>query len=305
MGAKQYLICPLRPLTYPLRWLPPRVLEMARPEPLRRELAAAMNVALQRHPQRKVVTTTFGARITCDTTDLVQRHIYLFGVWEPAITRWFETQLRPGDTVVDIGANVGYYTLLAAALVGPGGRVVAIEASPTIFAVLEQNIRLKQVAAQITVCNVAAAALHGTVRIYDAPAGNLGNTSTIREYTESEGRLVDAVPASELVEDTAAVRLVKIDVEGDELSCLQGLQPLLRGMNQGASVVVEITPAFLAKRHQTVGEVYDLMALCGFRADWSLPNHYEARHYASKKGWEPKRWTGASESQVDVAFVKH
>src|SRR4051794_26991463 len=63
--------------------------------------------------------TIFGAKITGDTADLIQRYIYFFGVWEPDITAWLRSALKPGDCFVDVGANIGYYTLLASQVVGP------------------------------------------------------------------------------------------------------------------------------------------------------------------------------------------
>ena len=66
----------------------------------------------------------------CDPRDLIQRMILHFGVWEPDVSRVIEQSLAPGDVFVDIGANIGYDTLLASSRVGPTGRVVSIEASP-------------------------------------------------------------------------------------------------------------------------------------------------------------------------------
>jgi FkbM family methyltransferase len=291
-------------MTYPLRWVPPRLMGLG-PAPFRQQAASAVYFALARYPRRRVVTTRFGARMRCDTSDFVQRHIYQFGVWEPAITSWFEDQVRPGDTVVDIGANVGYYTLLAAHLAGANGHVVAVEASPAVVAMLEANLRMNDVSGRVTVHNVAAAASRGKIRIYDATEGNLGKSSTVpHESTTDEGSLVDAVPVADLIEDATGVRLVKIDVEGDELSCLQGLRRTLVGMTDGASVVVEINSAHLAARNQTTGDLYDLMGSCGYEAIWTLPNDYSPEGYVSRDRWRPERWAGLTEGRVDVVFVK-
>ncbi|SCF63177.1 hypothetical protein GA0115259_100393 [Streptomyces sp. MnatMP-M17] len=73
-----------------------------------------------------MVRSRFGARFAVDTQDLIQRYIYLFGVWEPHMTRWLRGRLEPGDTFVDVGANIGYYSVLASQLVGDGVKVVAI-----------------------------------------------------------------------------------------------------------------------------------------------------------------------------------
>ena len=75
---------------------------------------------------------------------MIQRGIYFCGVWEPAITSFVRQTLQAGDVFVDIGANIGYYSCLAAKLTGSTGRVHAIEASPTICTILEENLRINQ-----------------------------------------------------------------------------------------------------------------------------------------------------------------
>src|ERR1019366_3290126 len=75
--------------------------------------------------------TVFGCTLYVDTRETGGRYIYYFGIWEPNLTRWIQERLSPDDTFIDVGANIGYYSLLAAKL---GSQVVAIEAAPRTFA---------------------------------------------------------------------------------------------------------------------------------------------------------------------------
>src|SRR5450755_115400 len=77
--------------------------------------------------------TSRGWRVRGNTTDWIQRQLYYFGLWEPNLSAWIERRLSTGDVFVDVGANVGYFTLLAAGVVGKTGKVVAIEPMPEIF----------------------------------------------------------------------------------------------------------------------------------------------------------------------------
>src|SRR5579863_7726287 len=77
----------------------------------------------------------FGCKMMLDLSDHGQRWIY-FGNFERQETSWVKEWLRPGMAVVDVGANVGYYTLLAAACVGPRGKVFAVEPSPYAYSLL-------------------------------------------------------------------------------------------------------------------------------------------------------------------------
>ena len=97
------------------------------------------------HAHEFVVSTVFGSQIAGDTRDIIQQYIYYFGVWEPHLTRWIVRRLVPGDTFIDVGANIGYYSLLASKLVGEYGNVVAIEASPATFKVFQRNLGFNRV----------------------------------------------------------------------------------------------------------------------------------------------------------------
>src|SRR3954466_14688534 len=84
--------------------------------------------------------TRYGAKLEVDASDIFGTYIAYFGIWEPNLTSWLEGRLRPGDVFVDVGANVGYFPLLASRLVGTEGRVVAVEPFPRTNAVLRRNV---------------------------------------------------------------------------------------------------------------------------------------------------------------------
>lgn len=92
------------------------------------QLATRLDDYLTRHPVTAAAHTIDGIAFpNVTTTDIIQRYLYLFGTWEPHLTAWIHQRLTPGATFIDVGANIGYYSLLAAHLVGPTGRVVAVE----------------------------------------------------------------------------------------------------------------------------------------------------------------------------------
>src|ERR1700730_16140389 len=85
----------------------------------------------------------FGYKIKLDLADYIQRSIYL-RTFEPRESALIRHYLKPGMTFVDVGANVGYYTLLAASLVGRRGRVLAFEPSPYVFERLVETMERKK-----------------------------------------------------------------------------------------------------------------------------------------------------------------
>jgi tRNA/tmRNA/rRNA uracil-C5-methylase (TrmA/RlmC/RlmD family) len=117
------------------------------------------------HSHEFVVSTSFGMRIAGDTRDIIQGFIYFFGMWEPSLTRWIQERLAPGDIFIDVGANIGYYSLLASKLVGHSGSVVAIEPSPKIFSALQHNLALNHIE-NVRVVNMAVSDRREALRLF-------------------------------------------------------------------------------------------------------------------------------------------
>lgn len=185
-----------------------------------------------------------GATFGGTTTDLVQRSIYWFGTWEPNLTAWIRRRLASGDTFVDVGANAGYYTLLAARLVGAQGRVISVEPSPTIFRLLADAIAANR-ATNITAVQAAAGRIGGKATIFRGPDDQLGWSSLRPDWKanlQSEA-VVDVFPLDDLVraEERGRVRIVKIDVEGFEADVIAGALELIASAGR-AEFVVEIDP---------------------------------------------------------------
>src|SRR5262245_25225023 len=97
-----------------------------------------------RRPHCTTIRTRWGDQLEVTLPDLISGVISATGQWEPAITQYVRTRLRAGDTFIDVGANIGYFTLLASRLVGPTGHVYAIEASPSIYQRLTRNVGLNR-----------------------------------------------------------------------------------------------------------------------------------------------------------------
>jgi len=225
--------------------------------------------------------TRFGFAVSGDTRDFVQRTIYLYGVWEPNLTHWISGSLTPGDVFVDVGANIGYFSLLASRLVGPAGQVVAVEASPSIFRRLDQNLALNR-ADNIRALNVAASETRGELRLFRAPAANLGASSIFREAGFEDEGAVEARPLPEILtrEEGERARIIKIDVEGAEKSVVGGLLPLLRSGRQDLEFVIEIGggPREAPSAAESAAAIVPAFARAGFNA-YRIWNDYSPESY--------------------------
>jgi FkbM family methyltransferase len=166
-----------------------------------------------------------------DLNDFIQRSIFFAGYIEYRETRFVQSVLRPGDCFVDVGANIGWFTLLAASLVGPTGRVVSFEPANVIREQLAKNVSLNRLQ-QVTIEPFGLSDVNGFAELVAGPPGNLGHTSFLPDH-DALGRDRERVPIirfSEYCKDHALdhVRLMKVDVEGYEQLVLRGMEDMLR-----------------------------------------------------------------------------
>lgn len=286
--------------------IPPEPLRKVRPHVVRGWLQLLVSRATRLIPRDFRSRAIDGFWVTGNTRDTQQRRIFVFGLWEPDMTAFVRQHLRPGDYAVDVGANIGYFSLLAASRVGATGKVIAIEPVPRALSILHRNVQENGLQAVIHVKPLAVGHQSGSVDIFEGPAENLGGSTRIPTGLGFGGcTTVPLAPTCDVLssEEWQRVRLVKIDVEGDELDVLRGLAPVLPQLAPGAAVVLELNPAWLRFREQNVSEVFDL--LDGFSC-FRVANVYQAKWYANREA-EPPFPVSASEivnEQCDLIFIK-
>jgi FkbM family methyltransferase len=248
----------------------------------------------------------FGARFAGGMPDVIHTYLYFFGEWEPVITRYMKALLRPGDIVIDVGANVGAHALLAAHLVGPTGRVHAIEASPSIFESLRRNVA-RNAASNVVLHHVAVADRPGTLSVFLNEDYNRGGTTVMAaEAARMAATREASVPADRLgaivpLADLTAARLIKIDVEGAEWLVLEGMRDLLPLLSPRTEILLELNRDALLRSGASIDAVLDLFAAHGFAA-WRVPNAYEVSFYLRPPAAEPRRHGGEPFALADMVF---
>lgn len=193
----------------------------------------------------------------------VSRALCESGVWEPFETGLLCRLLKPGHRVLDVGANIGYFTLLSAACVGEAGHVYAFEPEPDNFALLEENVALNKYGERVTACRAALAADSGTGSLY-LSRDNLGDHQL---HEEEPGR--DCVPV--LLEVGAEwfraresrLDLVKVDVQGAEQAVVEGLFPLLSASGPQLRILLELTPGSLRQAGSSGRALVEQLAVLG------------------------------------------
>jgi len=183
----------------------------------------------------------------------VGKHIALGGSYEPGVTAIFRRLLKPGMGVLDVGANIGYFSMLAASLVGPKGHVLAVEPNPQNMKLLEASRRANGFS-QVTTALCAAARATGLLMLNASHS----NGTTYALFDELDAMLsAQTVPAfrlDDLVGAERPVDFLKIDVEGAEYNALDGFRAGLARCHP--LIVSEFSPDFMKGISGVAGEDY-------------------------------------------------
>lgn len=221
--------------------------------------------------------TIFGAHFFVRPVQFVENRICFFGEWEPSITAVFRKLLRPGDRVIDVGANIGYFTILSSMLVGETGRVFAFEPSVETRSRLHRNLELNGIQ-NVSVIPSAAWNETGTATFNKHPSDRGG--SSLRSIEGSiETETVDLVPIESAIDEAewSKIRLVKIDIEGAECHGVEGMARLLES-NRDVVVITEMEDPKLQRFGRSAADLLASFDQRGFFA-FRIPNSYDALEY--------------------------
>ncbi|MBW4025156.1 MAG: FkbM family methyltransferase [Proteobacteria bacterium] len=189
---------------------------------------------------------------TNDQDAAVGRHVRADN-YERDVTAIFRDTLRDGMRVVDLGANIGYFTLLAASLVGPRGHVFAVEPNPRNVQMIEASRRVNSFN-HVTVAPVAAGRDTGVLMLNTSYSN--GTTSDAPSEIEQlfGAEVVPSLRLDTLLGADAQVDLIKVDVEGAEYNALLGGEQTIRRCRP--VIVSEFSPAMMPGISRISGEDY-------------------------------------------------
>jgi FkbM family methyltransferase len=178
----------------------------------------------------------------------ISRTLAIWGIREADHTQLFKEELSEGMVVVDVGANIGYYTLIAASIVGPRGRVIAIEPDPRNFHLLTRNIEANEYTDFVEAHRVAVSDKVGTANIYLSEATNL---NTLFDPERSGGLSnvkteavvgIETVSLDDLLKDRRGINFVRMDIEGFEVEAFAGMVETLGRSEPPCKILFEVHP---------------------------------------------------------------
>lgn len=195
-----------------------------------------------------------GSRMYLDVNDPgLSKGLAIHGVREEIHTKIIKRELEEGMTVVDIGANIGYYVLIEALIVAKKGRVYAIEPSPGNFELLNKNIKVNNYTDIVQPYNIAISDRCGKARLYLSEESNLPTMLNPEEYPSKAHAdtyiEVQTTTLDDFLKDKEPVDLIRMDVEGYEVEIFDGMLNTLQGGNAPRKILFEAHPSRYTPTH--------------------------------------------------------
>ena len=240
-------------------------------------------------------------KMKLDLSDVgISKQLYLTGVHEASSTRQFREELGPGMVLLEVGANIGYYALIATQHIRPAGRIVALEPSPVSLKSLQENLELNNVEDMVDVYPFAAGSQSGHLPFYMVSKRNLSG------FINREGPGIDLV--SEIVVKVTPVDdflrtldvtidYFRMDLEGFEIEVVKGMCETLTAVPGPAGGFIEVHSRLLNENGFSARLFLEQMEAFGYhvktarfrgREDTVVYSNVEFyRHRLSEEGhWE-------------------
>lgn len=215
--------------------------------------------------------TCFGDKIVCHFDDIIQKHIAIFGMWEPKLTAHIVQKARVPGLFLDIGANIGYFSLLASHIYE---HVIAFEPSPSTFAALERNFQRNSIV-NATAYQIAVSDERGKLPFYKSAKANSGASSLIFDGTRAFEAEVECRPLQDVLSEDnwRRTQFIKIDVEGAEPRVVRSLLRSIDLLPKHCEILLEYNCY-----DRDLQQTFETLRRCGFNA-FDLHSRYSLEDY--------------------------
>jgi len=195
----------------------------------------------------------------CQTESLVKK-----GVYEEFNTKFIKKNVREGDVVLDIGANIGYFTLICASLVGKTGKVFAFEPEPKNFEILKKNVT-ENGYDNVILENMALSNRKGIVDLYLSDESTGMHRIYSSKLTSDKHIKVNVTTLDEYFQEQIPnIAFIKLDVEGSEFGVLQGMKSILN-KNRQLKMILEYFPDSIKEYGTDPKEIINFLDAYNFK----------------------------------------
>jgi len=205
--------------------------------------------------------TVQGHKMFLDSKDSL--NLFINGIYEKFETELIKKEIKQDDIILDIGANIGYYTLMFAKLVGENGKVFAFEPDPTNFALLKKNVEINGYK-NVVLINKAVSNKTGKLRLFLCE----NNKGDHRIYDSKDGRKFIEIESVKLDDyfknQNDKINFIKMDIQGAEYGAVKGMCGLLN-KNKNVKIISEFWPIGLKRSGVEPIEFLKLLVEHGFK----------------------------------------
>mgnify|MGYP001560745383 CR=1 FL=1 len=221
---------------------------------------SSLNFLLRNLKPKSVIVD--GNRVILDKDDSMR--LSILGIYEPLMVKHFQERIKPGDTVLDIGAHIGYYTVMAAKRVGGKGHVYAFEPNKDNCVLLSKNIKINGYK-NVVLINKAIAQSTKKAKLFLSSVSS-GMHSLIDIDNDAEfSTLVYTVSLDDFFgKNPPRVSVIKMDIEGGEYSALEGMTTLL-AKSKHLTIFTEFSPFAITSAKKSPLGFLNLLKHYGFK----------------------------------------
>jgi len=244
--------------------------------------------------QRFVEISVHNYKMVADLNDPgISRTLIHFGTREKDHIYILNKELSSGDVIIDLGANIGYYALMEANIVGNDGYVYAIEPSPSNVDLLRKNISLNNYNDIVEVFQMGASNKTGKEQFYTSEMSNLGTFSPTRYYGKSSmtksSPTISAKTTNipDFVVDKKQIDFIRMDIEGYEVEVFEGMIPMLENKNFSPKILFETHRPKYDETHHSMREVLIKMFKYGYYPKIIVSNDHPKGEFL-ERGYKPE-----------------
>jgi FkbM family methyltransferase len=235
-----------------------QIVRRIRPAPLGSAVAGICGLN-----KRRVLETRHGRFLVSPVSHLGYQLAH--GEYEPGMTAVIRRYLKQGDVFVDLGANEGFFSVIASSLVGSSGKVIAVEPQSRLQTTIQANLALNG-CTNVKVFNTIVSGNTGTMRLHLTRGANTGGSSLFRstKYTLPTED-VQSFTLADFIASAAVDRcdLLKVDIEGAEYDVFMNAEAVLRA-GVIRNIALEIHYGILERRGLAGEDLHRWIAACGY-----------------------------------------
>ena len=225
----------------------------------------------------------------------ISKTLFLHGNREQQLKYIMEKETKKGDTIIDLGANIGYYVLLELSLIGNKGKIYALEPSSRNYSLLEKNIALNNAQYVVKTFKLAGGDCVKTEKFYLSEHSNLNtfikdlynSGEKSKGINENDYEMVDIVDMSTFIQDKEHVNMIRMDIEGFEVEVLSGLRKAIEDGNFDGKIVFECHfPKYDDVKH-SMREQLKMLFNNGYYPKIMTSNNEKYSHF-QERGYKPE-----------------